>query len=210
MLTRWFRLFSFCILGQLAWSLQVHFARPCPSLRSRLSNWPAFQGHTRLKATHFSAPRHLLSHTWHMCLGKMDKSKNALAFLAWIGDAGFDGRIVPAHFSENLRGLMAVAPVLPGDSLLSYPRSATMDLATLHGCPCTQLVSAQFWEESPWYMQLALWLIAEEEKGDASQWASYISALPSTLDTPVCWTQAELGKLKFLRDRVHAAPVSEL
>jgi hypothetical protein len=54
-------------------------------------------------------------------------------------------------------------------------------------------VDAQFWEASPWYLQLALLLVAEEAKGSASRWAPYISGLPREVALPVAWDPADLG-----------------
>jgi len=124
--------------------------------------------------------------------GRMDRGRAAEDFFNWLGDAGFDGAIVPATFG-SLRGVMAVSPVAAGDTLVSFPRRATLDLRALSSCPCSELVDAQFWEASPWYLQLALLLVAEEAKGSASRWAPYISGLPREVALPVAWDPADLG-----------------
>ena len=137
--------------------------------------------------------------------GRVDTSKGSAAFFNWLADAGYDGCIIPATF-DDLRGMMAVSTVPSGKPLLSFPRSATMDLATVHSCPCEELVPAHFWEAQPWYMQLALWLISEEKKGAASQWAAYIKGLPDRVDAPVRWSPEQLELLAYppLIEGVHA------
>lgn len=134
-----------------------------------------------------------------MCMqaeGQVDRSPRSRAFFDWLADSGFDGLLVPATFG-SLRGMMAVQNSGTGDVLLSFPRSATMDLATVHGCPCEELVPAPFWEAQPWYMQLALWLIAEEARGADSKWAAYVATLPETVDVPALWPSAQLELLAY-------------
>jgi hypothetical protein len=55
-----------------------------------------------------------------------------------------------------------------------------------------QLIQEEYWHAAPWYEQLALWIIAEEDKGGASPWAEYIALLPRKLNTPLHWTQEQL------------------
>ncbi len=61
-------------------------------------------------------------------------------FYDWLAAAGFDGLLVPAVFGGSagddggkgpgLRGMMTVEAA-SGDTLLTFPRAASMDLATL-------------------------------------------------------------------------------
>ena len=81
--------------------------------------------------------------------------------------------------------------------MLSYPRSATMDLASLSACPCPQLISAAYWQAAPWYQQLALWLVAEEAKGAESPWANYITLLPRTVATPLHWSPEQVPNVDW-------------
>jgi hypothetical protein len=70
-----------------------------------------------------------------------------------------------------------------------------MDLASQTSCPCPQLIQEQYWHAAPWYQQLALWIIAEEDKGGASPWAEYIALLPRQLNTPLHWTEEQLVQM---------------
>ena len=69
---------------------------------------------------------------------------------------------------KGLRGVKATDRISCGDVLVSYPRSATMDLASATECPCPDLVDPAFWDGIPeqWFVKLALWLVSEQRKGN--------------------------------------------
>lgn len=119
-------------------------------------------------------------------------------FMREIEEAGMlCDKISLATFGE-LRGVMAKTAIKSGETLIAYPRAAAMDLAAQGSvCPCPELIDAKFWNSAPWYLQLGLWLVAEEAKGESSKWASYIALLPRTLSTPVHWSSSQLNELHY-------------
>jgi hypothetical protein len=128
--------------------------------------------------------------------GTEDTTAVAREFCLWLREAGVDRKIAPALFGD-LRGMMAQAPIAKGEALVSYPRTLTMDLASLNGCPCAELVDEAYWTSAPWYVQLGLWLISEEIKGPLSHWAPYIALLPRSISVPLSWTDTELEMLGY-------------
>ena len=153
------------------------------------------------RAPTLRAPTRGLTHgRLRLCLfpeqGDEDVSPHAQAFYQWRLDSGVESVVTLAHFGD-LRGMMATEPICKGDALLSYPRSVTMDLASLDDCPCAEYVDADFWKNATWFVQLALWVLAEERKGAASEWAPYISMLPRDMAVPRDWSDAELSLLEY-------------
>ena len=128
--------------------------------------------------------------------GIKDTSTSALEFHQWFKDNGADTSLTLSYFGE-MRGMMATRAIAQGDELLSYPRAATMDMASLKGCPCADLVDETYWKQSPWFVQFGLWLLSEETKGPASAWAPYIASLPRTLSLALDWTDAQLSMLSY-------------
>jgi len=126
--------------------------------------------------------------------GVEDKSASAQALNQWYTDAGAETVLKLAHFGE-MRGMMATREIEAGDELLSYPREVTMDMSRLTDCPCTSFVDGAYWKSCLWFVQLGLWLLAEEAKGSASAWAPYIASLPRSLSRPVDWTEGQLDML---------------
>jgi hypothetical protein len=128
--------------------------------------------------------------------GIKDTSKSALEFHQWFKDNGADTSLTLSYFGE-MRGMMATRAIAQGDELLSYPRAATMDMASLKCCPCADLVDETYWKQSPWFVQFGLWLLSEETKGPDSAWAPYIASLPRTLSLALDWTDAQLSMLSY-------------
>jgi len=120
----------------------------------------------------------------------------AQEFSMWLHGAGVDTNIELSNFGE-LRGTRATKPISKGEPILSYPRAVTMDMASLSGCPCAHFVDEAYWKGSPWYVQLALWLLSEEAKGLASEWSPYIALLPRTISVPLDWTDVQLEMLAY-------------
>lgn len=126
--------------------------------------------------------------------GLADSSDTTTAFSRWLETAGVQSWIALADFN-GLRGAMTVCDISQGEAFLAFPRSTTMDLRTAEECPCSDLVDPSYWETAPWFLQLGLWLVAEEQKGSSSPWAAYIATLPREVDSVLDWTTEELGIL---------------
>jgi hypothetical protein len=142
--------------------------------------------------------------------GARDKRKNRPAtaetevqrlketnFVREVQDAGMQCDLLSLATFGKLRGVMAKSAIRSGQCMLSYPRTAIMDLASLTSCPCPQLIAEAYWQKAPWYQQLGLWIVAEKAKGAESPWANYIALLPRTLSTPLHWTPDQLDELQY-------------
>jgi hypothetical protein len=57
-------------------------------------------------------------------------------------------------------------------------------------------VPSQLFQQLPWYGQLALTLLSEQQQGSASKWADYIRTLPAAVDAPVLWSEADVAQLQ--------------
>jgi len=79
-------------------------------------------------------------------------------FMREIEEGGMQcDKITLANFGK-LRGVMAKVAIGSGETLVSYPRSAAMDLAQQGAkCPCSELIDEAYWQAAPWYQQLGLW-----------------------------------------------------
>ena len=98
--------------------------------------------------------------------------------------------VTPHNFEDTGRGQRCQRDVNRGEVLLSVPLSscwtvanakAHPELAGLEACPDQDL--------------LALHLLLERAKGEASARHSHIASLPTSFDTPTFWTEAELAEL---------------
>ena len=54
-----------------------------------------------------------------------------------------------------------------------------------------------FYKEAPWFVKMAVLLLWERSRGRASPVWGYIEQLPSSIDTPVRWSEAELAELQY-------------
>ncbi len=77
------------------------------------------------------------------------------------------------------------------------PRTAAMTLAPKQRCPCPDFVSVDYWAAAPWFVRMGILLLNEKRKGSASQLAQYLSQLPTSVDSPVNWTQQQLQQLQY-------------
>lgn len=103
-------------------------------------------------------------------------------------------KIKPALLPGSARGLVCLADIQPGEYVCEVPISAA--LRVYPGCPSVLGVPSQLFQQLPWYGQLALTLLSEQQQASASKWADYIRMLPAAVDTPVLWTEAEVAELQ--------------
>ena len=92
-------------------------------------------------------------------------------------------------------GLLASEDVSKGDVVVSVPPACCLSAETVPrtaGVPdLVELIPSEFWSA-----RLALHLLAERSKGDASALAMYISALPNSYTLPIFWSP---DAIKLLR-----------
>lgn len=127
----------------------------------------------------------------------------------WAVELGIDSeklelKLLQDSFGEELRGMVATAPVDTDEALLTVPAEAVLQVTTGGECP-TAAVDADCWKRLPWWAQLALLLVSESKKGDESHLASWITTLPRNFASlPMNWTETELRAVSYpaLADRV--------
>eukprot|EP00887_Chlorella_sp_A99_P007953 scaffold12.g7953.t1 len=104
-------------------------------------------------------------------------------------------KLAQAYFGE-LRGAVALADAPPEEPLVAVPRAAALVVTPRAACPLPAF-DAVAWKELPWATQMAALLLAERAAGRASRLWGYVQQLPSSIDTPVRWSEAELAELQY-------------
>lgn len=105
-------------------------------------------------------------------------------------------KIKPAELpGYSGRCLVALGDIQPGECVVNVPVASA--LRVYPGCPTAlPQIPQPVWSQLPWYVQLALTLLSEQQKGAASKWADYIRLLPGSVDVPVLWSQPQLQQLQ--------------
>ncbi|PRW57714.1 SET domain-containing [Chlorella sorokiniana] len=118
-------------------------------------------------------------------------------YIKWAGEAGIiSPKMQQAYFGE-LRGAKALDAIAPDEIFVTVPRAAAVVVAPNERCPCPDFVDAAFYKEAPWFVKMAVLLLWERSRGRASPVWGYIEQLPSSIDTPVRWSEAELVELQY-------------
>lgn len=119
-------------------------------------------------------------------------------------------KIKPAVLPGSGRGLICLSDIQPGESICEVPITAAVRVYP--GCPPVLQIPQQVWQQLPWYGQLALTLLSEQQQGSASKWADYIRQLPAAVDVPVLWEEAEVAALQcayFIEQVSRVCPFSK-
>ncbi|KAF1354527.1 SET domain-containing protein RMS1 [Lizonia empirigonia] len=129
-------------------------------------------------------------------------------FLTWFKTVGGEFRddlieIQDLRSQGAGRGIVAIKDIPEDCTLFTIPRSAIINVETSE-LPkrLPKVFEAAFEEEDedtepldPWE-SLILIMLYEHLQGDASRWKPYLNVLPTTFDTPMFWTEAEIEELK--------------
>ena len=94
-------------------------------------------------------------------------------------------------------GVTAREPLCEGETFITVPTEMMLSLGT---GPCARSPLAKALAEDPYFgsvetVALAVLLLAEAAKGDASPFAAYIGTLPESFSTPMFWTVEDLDRL---------------
>ena len=99
------------------------------------------------------------------------------------------------------RGVRAKKQINAGDVLVELPRESCLVLADDAELPfpdfCTNELWAKLTEKNKWAVKVALNLLHESSKGEASDFHVYISQLPKDFDLLSNWTDDELKMLQY-------------
>jgi len=125
-------------------------------------------------------------------LSDHNQSKIETELLKWMTACGWRPEHIKLHkFTVNgsfqLRGLAAVQPVLPNQILIDVPQQLviTRDVALKH------LSKHPKTSHLPSHAILALFLLSERAKGEASFWHPYLTSLPASYEMPCFSTPSE-------------------
>ncbi|KAJ7212933.1 SET domain-containing protein [Mycena pura] len=118
--------------------------------------------------------------------------------LGWFtsGGGSFDHSSVGfTEFPDCGRGAVALQDIPEGHVLFKIPRELLLSTDT-SGLP--QLIGLTCWKEkmSVGWVGLILCMMWETAQGSSSKWSKYLESLPTTFDTPMLWSDEDLGELK--------------
>ena len=149
-------------------------------------------------------------------LGVVRTDVQARALLQWAAASGITlaRSLRLGAFEEALaHGVITTSDVTPGTVLVSVPSTLTLsvaEVATADEVPAAvggggqELCPEEDWYALPWYARLALLLLRERERGEASPLQPWIAALPEPPDVPMAWGEDELAELQvWRRERAH-------
>ncbi|KAJ7354668.1 SET domain-containing protein [Mycena albidolilacea] len=94
------------------------------------------------------------------------------------------------------RGAVALKDIPEGHVLFKIPRGLLLSAET---SSLPGLIGLDRWKEAKMHMGwvgLILCMMWETVQGPSSKWSKYLESLPKTFDTPMFWSDAELGELK--------------
>ncbi|KAJ0988277.1 hypothetical protein J5N97_006633 [Dioscorea zingiberensis] len=112
-------------------------------------------------------------------------------FWQWAADKGaMASALMPGFVPEGL-GLLAQRSISRNEVVLEIPKSLwiTPDLVAASdiGRLCSGLKS---------WVSIALFLVFERAKGDASAWRPYLDILPHSTDSTIFWSEEELAEIQ--------------
>lgn len=118
-------------------------------------------------------------------------------YLAWAQQSGIlSPKLTQAYFGD-LRGGQAVDEIDADEVFVTVARGAALVVAPNERCPCPDFVDGAFYKDAPWFVKMAVLLLWERRKGRGSAVWGYIEQLPTSIDTPVRWEEAELQELQY-------------
>lgn len=126
-------------------------------------------------ASKVAAPKPSAAASSHAC----EANPKWEAFVAWLEASGASiDAIELAEFRGGLRGVRATRALKQGDTLMKIPRKAILDVDAADASAVGAL-----WHDAdpplPGYAKLALAVLHETRRGDASAYAPYLALLPS-------------------------------
>jgi hypothetical protein len=114
--------------------------------------------------------------------------------------AGVTG--VPLRIStfDGVRGVEALGPLESGARVLAVP--APNALQVTPDSPCPRWADQSVWRSAAWDLRLALLLLRVKQQAARSEGlnearAAWLDLLPSSFDTPIYWTEAQLAETGY-------------
>ena len=147
---------------------------------------------------HRGQSRSVASHAKRSSNARPSPSPDAAPYQAWAKAAGivFD-KVTQAVFPpSDIRGMMALDTIVPGEFFVTLPRQAALVVDPLEKCPIPEFVDPKYYKSCVWYVKMGLLMLAERQRGAESRVRGYIDQLPESIDTPVRWSASELDELQ--------------
>ncbi len=126
-------------------------------------------------------------------------SSSSSVYLDWAEEKRVLFKKVTQAVIGDMRGMVAVEDVGKGEIFVELPRSAAVVVDPLERCPCSGFVDAGYYKSCSWYVKMSILLLWERQKGKSSRVYGYIAQLPSSIDTPVRWSEEDLDQLQSAR-----------
>ncbi|KAI8104918.1 hypothetical protein M9435_000092 [Picochlorum sp. BPE23] len=130
---------------------------------------------------------------------RVESSSSSSVYLDWALQKGVSFQKVTQDVIGGMRGMVAVEDIGKGEIFVELPRSAALVVDPLEKCPCSEFVDAGYYKACSWYVKMSILLLWERQKGASSRIYGYISQLPSSIDTPVRWSEEEVDQLQSVR-----------
>ncbi|XP_012696234.2 SET domain-containing protein 4 [Clupea harengus] len=113
----------------------------------------------------------------------------------WLKERGFKSKLlIPAHFSDTGRGLMATSPIKVNDMLISLPERCLLTTSTVLRSYLGEYIKRWKPPVSP-VLALCAFLIAERHAGSLSKWKPYIDVLPQAYNCPAYFSDEVINLL---------------
>ncbi|KAH7008682.1 UV-endonuclease UvdE-domain-containing protein [Ilyonectria destructans] len=155
------------------------------------------------------------------------KVPERIKFLRWfqsLPGATFSDaiRIVDLRDRNAGRGIIATQDIAPETTLFTIPRKGIINIETSElpkKLPDVFDLDGQMVDDDEdavppmdSWSSLILVMIYEYLQGDMSSWKPYFDVLPSTFDTPMFWSEEELGQLQssHMRSKIGKASAEEM
>ncbi|KAI1885220.1 hypothetical protein AGOR_G00217930 [Albula goreensis] len=113
----------------------------------------------------------------------------------WLKERGFNSKfLIPAHFSDTGRGLMAMKTIPGRDLIVSLPERCLLTTQTVLSSYMGEYIKRWKPPVSP-VLALCVFLISERHLGARSQWKPYADVLPKTYTCPVYFSDDVISLL---------------
>lgn len=104
--------------------------------------------------------------------------------------------VSPQHVPRQGTGLVATCSVSAGETLAVVPPNLMLRLDRGSSSP-QALALAEVVPEPLWPARLAVALLVERAKGEASHFAPYVASLPDRFATPIFWSPSAVASLQY-------------
>uniref|UniRef100_A0A7S3UAG2 Rubisco LSMT substrate-binding domain-containing protein n=1 Tax=Picocystis salinarum TaxID=88271 RepID=A0A7S3UAG2_9CHLO len=109
---------------------------------------------------------------------------------AWLAERGVPKQPVKPEHVDGRLGCVATRDVMPGEQVLRVPQEFAITAVDVAEHP-----EASAAKEHGDLVGLALWLLAEQARGESSEYAPYVETFAGESLSPLLWTQEERDDL---------------